>query len=579
MYRTRAHVPWSTTATPLAIGTAAIALLTAGCVGRVGDREGSGGSGAGPDSGGTVGGGSPGTGGTAPPPALVEIAARYFPGTVATDAPARVVRLSRLQLDSTTRTLLPGVAVPSALTTLPRDPLQTNYEYADNLGFNGANFTPFTTWVASVAAAVKATPERVVNCAGSATSSTCLADQARKFVRTAFRGTASDAQLTHYADFFTTSVAAVGLPAAVADLVDVTLTSPGYAFRDEVLTDAGVLRPAQRLQHITYTLADAPPATLGLSSLTPDTHVGNAPATAATIDQVLASPQARGKLLRFFLAWLEVKEPEEFTIASSAFPEFTPAVAEAVVAETRAFLERQLGQATPTLKDVTESTQSVVSGAEAFLYGISPSAAAGVVELDPTRRLGIFTQPAVLASHSGPTTSRLVKRGVFFVRKVMCMPLGMPPAGVDLTVPPSAGATERQRIEAVTAQTSCQGCHGVINPFGFMQENYDAIGRWRTTDEGAPIDASISVAFLDEGPLATSSPVEALRAFTRSRRFQQCFARQVFRYYMGRDEGPGDDPVLRQMFLGFASGDRLELAALLRALAGAPSFSRRAEVP
>ena len=109
----------------------------------------------------------------------------------------------------------------------------------------------------------------------------------------------------------------------------------------------------------------------------------------------------------------------------------------------------------------------------------------------------------------------------------------------------AAGATERQRIETVTAQTTCQGCHGIINPFGFMQENYDAIGRWRTTDDGAPIDASITVSFLDEGPLSTSSPVEALRAFTRAARFQQCFARQVFRYYLGRDEGAGDDAVIR----------------------------------
>ena len=54
---------------------------------------------------------------------------------------------------------------------------------------------------------------------------------------------------------------------------------------------------------------------------------------------MLATPEARAKLLRFFLAWLEVKEPDEFTIAPSVFPEFTPAVAAAVVAETKAFLE------------------------------------------------------------------------------------------------------------------------------------------------------------------------------------------------------------------------------------------------
>jgi hypothetical protein len=50
------------------------------------------------------------------------------------------------------------------------------------------------------------------------------------------------------------------LPAATADFVNVTPTSPNYAFRDEVLIDGkGLLLPAQRLQNMTYTLADAPP--------------------------------------------------------------------------------------------------------------------------------------------------------------------------------------------------------------------------------------------------------------------------------------------------------------------------------
>jgi len=159
------------------------------------------------------------------------------------------------------------------------------------------------------------------------------------------------------------------------------------------------------------------------------------------------------------------------------------------------------------------------------------------------------------------------------------MPLGAPPPGIDTTVPPTAGASERQRVEAVTAQSPCSGCHAFINPFGFMQENFDAIGRWRTTDQGAPIDASISVNFLDEGQLTTSSPVDALRAFTRSWRFQQCFARQLFRYYTGRDETAGDDPILRQLFVGFADGGRQDIVAMLRTLAGAPGFSRRAVVP
>src|SRR5262249_13715396 len=107
----------------------------------------------------------------------------------------------------------------------------------------------------------------------------------------------------------------------------------------------------------------------------------------------------------------------------------------------------------------------------------------------------------------------------------------------------------------------------------------DAIGRYRTTDQGAPINASIRVDFLDEGELATSSPVDALRGFTRSLRFQQCFARQLFRFYSGRDETDADDPVLRRMFFDFADGERQEIVTLLRTLATSPTLSRRSEAP
>jgi hypothetical protein len=513
-------------------------------------------------------------------PPLAQIATQYFPGQAAVPAEKRVFRLTRTQLDNTTKALLPEAVDASALSTLPPDRLQTNYEYSDNLEFNPANFTPLTNWVAEIAARVKRSPTSVIDCTASNDSAPCLTEQAKKFVSRAFRGTFTDAELARYTTFFTESVQSVGVPAATADLVDVTLTSPRYLFRDEVATDAsGALRAAHALQHITYALADAPPDALGFSSATPDMYVQSAEHTRKTIADVLASPEARAKLLRFFIAWLEIKQPDQFALSSSVFPEFTAEVAAAVVNETSKFLERQLASAAPKLKDLTESSQSFVSSTSAFLYGNNVNADSSPVELDPAQRLGIFTQPAVIASHSGPTTSRLVKRGVFFVRKVMCIPLGAPPPGTDTTVPDTPSATERERVESVTAQAPCNGCHAFINPFGFMLENYDAIGRYRTREEGGAIDPNISVGFLDEGPFESSSPVEALRVFTRSYRFQQCFVRQLFRFYSGREETAGDDPLLRQMFFDFADGEKQDIVQLLHTLANAPAFSQRSEVP
>ena len=161
--------------------------------------------------------------------------------------------------------------------------------------------------------------------------------------------------------------------------------------------------------------------------------------------------------------------------------------------------------------------------------------------------------------------------------------LGMPDVAadaIDLTgLPAQVAGTERQRIESVTTEARCMGCHAFINPFGFMQENYDAIGRYRDSDAGQPVDASISVGFLDEGPLSATTPVEALRGFTRSLRFQQCFTRQVFRFYTGRDEESGDDPLLRQLFFEFAQNDSQSITALLRRMASAKSFNARTEAP
>jgi hypothetical protein len=506
-------------------------------------------------------------------PALFDLTTQYFPGTAASGGKKRLFRLTREQIDLTTRTLLPGSYAASVSSVVPSDPLQTNYEYGDILSWNASNFTPYTGWVGEIARRVEAQPASVISCA-NATDTACLQLGAEQLVRRAFRNVVSTEQLARFSDFFVASAAQNGVAVATGDLVDLVLTSPSYVFREEVATDAqGVLLPAQQLQSLAYTLADAPPEALQLAN--------DAPA-AAQIDAVLQSPLARAKLMRFFVAWLEIREPSAFALAANVFPEWTEAVATAAVADTKAFLEHELSSPAPTLKTITQSTSAFASPESAFLYGAGTTATAAVspLEVDPTQRIGIFTQPAVIASHSGPTTTRLVKRGVFFVRKIMCLPLGNPPPGVNTMLPTIENATERQRVETITANPPCSGCHTYINPFGFMQEGYDALGRVRTLDErGLAIDASSAIDFLDEGPIHAQTGVEALRQITASARFKQCFTRQMFRYYMGRDEEASDDPVLRQMFFAFAKDDRQDILSALRALATSASFAQRTEAP
>ena len=500
---------------------------------------------------------------------LTEAARKYFPSEEIGRAPnKRIYRLTRDQIDATVAALLPKYVGPSVKTAMPKDPLQTNYEYAEILSFNPSNLNALKVWISDIAVRVRKDPSGLINCPAANANEDCLRSEARKFIVKAFRG---DMRLFGEAktgvenfdrttDFFLAGVKNAGLNQAAGDLVEVVLNSPDFLFRKEVTVNRGRgIEAAQLLQAFTYTLADMPPDALKFDSSNPSQYFQSKDAERATVKAIMTSPQGREKLVRFFKTWLELKDPAEFTISAEVFPEFTPKLAGAMLDETDRYLRAQLAKPAPTLTDITQATESFVSQPLEAIYAVKAAAANGTkpVALDPSRRLGIFSQPAVIASHSGPTNSRPVKRGVFWARKVMCMELEPPPNGTDTTIYEIPHTTERQRIEQVTSQKACIGCHKVIDPLGFFQERYDALGRWRELDNGHPIDTSVAFAFLDEGPQKTTMPVEALKVFTNSMMFKQCFVRQLFRFYVGRNEEPSDDRLLRHLFLELAHNDNI----------------------
>lgn len=156
----------------------------------------------------------------------------------------------------------------------------------------------------------------------------------------------------------------------------------------------------------------------------------------------------------------------------------------------------------------------------------------------------------------------------------MCLETGLTPSGVDTTIPENSGNTERERIEAKTGVAPCLGCHAVINPFGFAFENFDPLGRWRVKEHEFPVNPQVSLDFMGEKDRTVNGPVESLEFFTKSDRFQQCFVRQMFRYYMGRNEVASDDPMLKSMFTALKEKDE-NLLELLRILASSSRFNQR----
>jgi hypothetical protein len=511
-------------------------------------------------------------------PGLYAIAREYFPSDEIGTPAKRIFRLTRDQIDQTVQSLLPKYFEQSVKTRMDRDPLQTNYEFAEMLGINNANFGGLSGWIGDIAQRVRKDPAGLFNCPEGAGKEACLRTEATAFVVKAYRGDVGAEKLARTVDFFLKGVSTSNLAQASGDLVEVVLNSPDFLFRKETdVTRTNRLTPAQLLQAVTYTMADAPPEQLGLDSRNAEAYLSRGERAAQTIAALKDSKEARAKLTRFFRAWLEIKEPGDFTISTQVFPEFTRQLSAAMLDETNRFLADKLAKPSPTLKDITQAGESFVSRPLEPIYATKAADASGMkaVALDASRRLGILSQPAVIASHSGPTDSRPIKRGVFWARKVMCMDLEPPPPDLHAKLYEMDGVTERQRIEQSTAGANCVGCHKIINPFGFFLEHYDALGRWRDKDNGHPIDPSIAVEFLDEGPKTAKTTVEALKTFTGSAMFKQCFVRQLFRFYMGREEKASDDPLLRHMFLEFAINDEQDILKVVYMLSSSDRIVRR----
>src|SRR5207248_10028233 len=115
------------------------------------------------------------------------------------------------------------------------------------------------------------------------------------------------------------------------------------------------------------------------------------------------------------------------------------------------------------------------------------------VALEPgSERGGLLRHGSVLTITSYATRTSPVIRGKWVLENLLGTPPPPPlpdvPALDDNTV--SASLPVRERLMQHRANAACASCHNLMDPVGFALENFDAVGRWRTTEEGQPVDAS-----------------------------------------------------------------------------------------
>jgi hypothetical protein len=291
--------------------------------------------------------------------------------------------------------------------------------------------------------------------------------------------------------------------------------------------------------------------------------------------RLLLHPKAKDVYADFAAQWLNVA-PVAF---SQKVPEynFTPEIGKAMLAETGAvFADLFMApNATGRMDQLFTSNRSFVNEALAGIYGIKgvTGPAMSAVTLDPKQRAGLLTQLTFMTMHGDSDGSFPTRRGAQILRRIFCQDIDVP-LGVVIpdVAPPSPGVTTRQRF-AQHSMNACASCHKVLDPLGFAFENYDGVGRYRTTDNNQPVDASGSLE-LKSGTVTFKDAVELMPALAVADEVRSCVATQWMRYLLRREETPGDMASVATVQKAFRDSS-YDMRELLVAIVNSDAFTRR----
>jgi hypothetical protein len=255
--------------------------------------------------------------------------------------------------------------------------------------------------------------------------------------------------------------------------------------------------------------------------------------------RLVGSPAHR-QLMHSFMMELLGLAPS--TVERPEHPTYTAPIAALAQQETARFIEDVTFDGAGTFEALFSQPSTWLNGPLAQFYGV-PGVSGDAfqrVQLDSTQRAGILTQSWFLTGASPGGSTRPVPRGIAVLRSVLCveLPDAKPSAPVPLPEP-GEGATTRERLLASTAAPECQSCHAMIDPVGLAFENYDAVGLWRDTEYGKPIDASGTLTVTDAQGSFTSA-VELVRNIAASRDARSCFAGNWLTYAYGRPHTSAD---------------------------------------
>ena len=411
----------------------------------------------------------------------------------------------------------------------------------------------------------------------------CAREIISTLARRAYRRPVTAADVDHLYGFFEPARRQADFDAGVRTVLERVLVDPEFLFRiprPPADADAAVYRidDVELASRLSFFLWNSIPDD-ELLALAERGELTEPEVLDAQVRRMLADPRSAALAGNFIGRWLELHKIRNVAPDPTIFPAFDENLRDAMQTETALFMASQLREDRGVV-ELLRSNDTFLNERLARHYGVP-----GVygnhfrrVALPDDRRAGLLGKASILTLTSYSTRTSVVNRGKWLLERVLGAPPPAPPANVPPLEESGDGAvptSQRERMEAHRRNPTCAVCHRVMDPLGFALDNFDAIGRWRTTDDpripgqrGPVIDASgvMPDGTRFEGPAGLRELL-----LGRQQEFIRTVTGRLLTYALGRRLEHHDMPVVREIVREAAEQDH-RWSALIQGIVKSEPF-------
>lgn len=429
-----------------------------------------------------------------------------------------------------------------------------------------------------------ASREKIFSCYPSQPSeeSACATQIVSRLARQAFRRPLNDGELERLLTFYRAGREAGGFDTGIRDALSAILASPYFLYRAESARGAGpdgirALDDLELASRLSFFLWSSVPDE-ELLDVASRGRLNEPAMLAGQVKRMLADPRAESLVTNFAFQWLNVAKLDEIVPDPVLFPYASgqldprPLFRE----ELRLFIDSVFRSDRSVLELLT-SDETFLNEALAAHYAVRDVKGdrfRRVRLTDPTRH-GLLGKGAILMLTAYPDRTAPVLRGAWILERLMGTPPAPPPPNVGNLEPgePGKALSIREQVMRHSANPSCHGCHGVMDPLGFALENFDPVGQYRERDVTTrqPVDSS---GVLPDGT-QLAGPVDLRRALAANPdQFVQALTERLMTFALGRSLDYRDMPAVRANVRNAAAqGYRFE--AIVMGIVSSDAFRKR----